>query len=267
MAEKPPEVGIETEEDVKKLGDKTTKDIEQRAEDFTTSGKERFEGVNENIGLESEAVEEIKETTGVESELQTIQKEVQELTSETQEEIKEVTGEKPVEIEKRSEIEERIENAEEDLNTLTSTRNEIAKTEIKEPISDEEKAKQKEALRKKYKEELEKIPKLGKKLERDENDQLDLDQDISWENLALVRATDYIPKIENHELKVLTPWEATKGTEKEIPRITTHWCMNHKVESHIEGNWDDKPYLIISPGEGTIEKNGKPENLYAVDTF
>lgn len=97
VAEKPPEVKIETEKEVKELGDKTIEDTEKGAEEIITSGKEMFEGTNENIGLDSETVQEVKTETGVESELQTVQNEIQELTLETQDEIKEVLGEKPVE--------------------------------------------------------------------------------------------------------------------------------------------------------------------------
>lgn len=93
------------------------------------------------------------------------------------------------------------------------------------------------------------------------------DQDISWENLCFVKAGNFLPKIEQGALKIPTAYEATKDTDNEAVRLTTHWTTNHIVQSHEFGNWKESPYLIIVPGEGMKEKNGNPLNLYAIDTF
>lgn len=52
-----------------------------------------------------------------------------------------------------------------------------------------------------------------------------------------------------------------------FPRSTMHFSLNHAVESHIMGNFNDCPVTVVSPLEGLLELNGTPAVLYGVDTY
>lgn len=125
-----------------------------------------------------------------------------------------------------------------------------------------------EILKEKYKEVLEKNPRLGKEISLDKSRhpeagrEYDANQEISWDNIVFIRAEDKFPVQKEDELRISTPYET-----EEAPRMTSHWCLNHKVVSHLYGNWEGSPYTIISPGKKMISKNGNPENLNGVDTY
>lgn len=95
-------------------------------------------------------------------------------------------------------------------------------------------------------------------------------QDVELDNIVFIRTTDYCPVERGGKLVVETPYEATKNEEDEDKvalRLTTHWTTNHKVSSHMMGNWEGSPYTILSPGKKMVEANGIPLNLYPIDTF
>jgi hypothetical protein len=104
-------------------------------------------------------------------------------------------------------------------------------------------------------------------------DEIDREQEISWDNLVFVRTTDVAPKNKNGRLVIETPYSGTKNRPlSEVDqRTTTHWAINHHVRA-TAGGWrregsEELPYIIIAPAKGMIELNAKPRNFADVDTF
>ncbi|MBN1168642.1 hypothetical protein JXA63_02010 [Candidatus Woesebacteria bacterium] len=90
---------------------------------------------------------------------------------------------------------------------------------------------------------------------------------LDWDNICFVRAL-VNPKNQlinkNRKLVSQTAIDSSKG---EIPRITQHWTINHFVTQHYSNSWVESGAVLLCPGKNLVESNGKPESLYAVDTF
>lgn len=257
VVEKPPEVRIETEEDVKELGHKTIEDTEKGTEEVITQENETLESAIKNIGADPNLVEQVKAATGLMPEFTKNQEEIMEHKENAVGAIKEVLGEKVVEELDFQKIQSRADQEIKDRLPQEENR-EIT------PEPEEKKAERMRRIRERLKEDLEKIPRFGKELEKDPDGVLDKTQKISPDNLAFIHATDYSPKIENGEPRIPTLFDNTNGDSL---RTTTHFTVNHRVESHDWGNWDNKPYQIIMPGREMLEKNKDPATLNPVDTY
>lgn len=141
-------------------------------------------------------------------------------------------------------------------------------------LDQEEALKRREAIRERYADVLEQIRPVGKKLEgreatdfktREKIISVEEDQEISYANLVFVRACDSLPNWdERSDLKILNSEEES---QRKYPRETIHFTLNHRVNSHGWGSWENRPYQLIVPGDAMVEKNGDPTNLYAIDTF
>lgn len=88
---------------------------------------------------------------------------------------------------------------------------------------------------------------------------------VNFDAICLVHTTSYMPKkdAEKH-LYIENTSYATGGL---IPRATVHFSLNHIVESHIEGNWDNTPYVILVPFNSMVKENGNPLEFSTVDTY
>ena len=84
-------------------------------------------------------------------------------------------------------------------------------------------------------------------------------------NWCIVHATQYMP-LKHKDGSMYIPSTAM-ATNFEIPRSTVHTTFNHVVKSHIMGSWDDTPIVILAPYTDVVEKNGKPTQIAAVDTY
>ncbi|MBP8591059.1 hypothetical protein KBI33_01160 [Candidatus Shapirobacteria bacterium] len=85
------------------------------------------------------------------------------------------------------------------------------------------------------------------------------------QDLCVVHATRYEPEsTEDGEFLVKTTFDATGG---KVLRNTVHTALNHKVAGHMYGSWADAGYVVISPFESMIRKNGVPTVLNTVDTY
>lgn len=82
--------------------------------------------------------------------------------------------------------------------------------------------------------------------------------------LITVRVMKHKPISSGQEFSLETPFDATNG---EIVRTSTHFSLNHKVSSHMYGDWSDAPFILLTPLTVMIEANGQPENLNTVDTW
>jgi len=99
---------------------------------------------------------------------------------------------------------------------------------------------------------------------------VDKNQEITWDNLVFIRATNHLPKINKDGNLILeTPYSGTK--EKNVdeidPRMTVSWSINHHVRPHGDWKREKLPYIIISPAKELVENNGKPDNFADVDSY
>ena len=88
---------------------------------------------------------------------------------------------------------------------------------------------------------------------------------INIDKICLVHATRFYPK--KNKKGGYTIETTAHATDYIQPRATVHFTCNHIVESHLYGNWDDAPYVVIAPLSDIIALNGKPRRFSAVDTF
>lgn len=91
---------------------------------------------------------------------------------------------------------------------------------------------------------------------------------VEQEHLIAVHTTPTMPQLdESTGTRRLFPTASYGEAGDKIPRNTLHFSLNHPVESHIEGNFNNRPYTVITPMAETLEANGRPTVLNGVDTF
>lgn len=83
-------------------------------------------------------------------------------------------------------------------------------------------------------------------------------------DLVGVHATKYRPRETNDGFEIPTTGEATNWT---YLRNTCHISLNHKVRSHLGGNWNLTPFTIIAPFELMLQANGNPTAIDELDTW
>ncbi len=92
------------------------------------------------------------------------------------------------------------------------------------------------------------------------------------DGLVLVHATKYPPTVTDKGVE-LRPTEDFGLTDNEgntvnYPRSSIHFTLNHMVQSHYGGSWEESPYLIVTPLRGVLEHNpGSLDNFNSVDTY
>ncbi len=84
-------------------------------------------------------------------------------------------------------------------------------------------------------------------------------------NWVCVHATRYMPP-RNPDGMMFIPTTAMV-TNYAIPRTTIHVTLNHVVESHNAGAWEDCPYVIFAPYTEIVEKNVNPSCVSLFDTY
>ena len=84
------------------------------------------------------------------------------------------------------------------------------------------------------------------------------------EKLALVHVTNYMPQKKDGHYEIESTAEATDYL---FPRNTIHFTIGHHVDSHANGNWDDKAIMIVTSLKDTIDANGIPLGMSSFDTF
>jgi len=83
--------------------------------------------------------------------------------------------------------------------------------------------------------------------------------------LVTVHATRYKPETDDEgNLLVQTTFDASDG---KVLRNSVHTALNHKVAGHMYGSWGDTGYVLISPFNAMVERNGLPRTLNTVDTY
>lgn len=87
----------------------------------------------------------------------------------------------------------------------------------------------------------------------------------NMKNWLCVHATSYMPhRNENGELYIPTTGMATGY---KYARATVHFTLNQIVSSHLGGNWDGQPVVVLAPYNDVVEKNGNPQMVATEDTF
>ena len=93
------------------------------------------------------------------------------------------------------------------------------------------------------------------------------DKEISLQQIAFVRAVNELEGVNiNEDGEIILPSLASR-TKGKVPRLTTHTAINHLVGAHAFGSWFTPEVTVIMPGESTIKKNGKPQNIRHADSF
>ncbi|MBO5833947.1 MAG: hypothetical protein J6R22_03265 [Alphaproteobacteria bacterium] len=84
-------------------------------------------------------------------------------------------------------------------------------------------------------------------------------------NWLCVHATNYMPQ-QNATGDYFIQTTAM-ATNNEIARATIHVTLNQIVYSHMSGNWDSAPFVILAPYNDVVEINGKPSMVASEDTY
>lgn len=80
-----------------------------------------------------------------------------------------------------------------------------------------------------------------------------------------VHTTRYEPKRnEDGNLYIET---TAMATDNELPRASVHVTLNQVVSSHMGGNWDDAPIVVLAPYNDVVSKNGNPLEVSTEDTW
>jgi hypothetical protein len=94
------------------------------------------------------------------------------------------------------------------------------------------------------------------------------------EGLVLVRTTNNEPVIDKDGTVSMQPASeyskaihGISGGNAYVPRQTTHFSLNHHVQSHVLGNFEDRGYTVVAPLTKALEANGRPAVLFGVDTY
>jgi len=86
---------------------------------------------------------------------------------------------------------------------------------------------------------------------------------IDPERLVLVHATSFEPQRgTDGSVELRTRFDTTG-----YARASLHFTLNHRVVSHMYGQWDGSGYVVVAPYAGAQGRNGDPANLLGVDTW
>lgn len=88
-------------------------------------------------------------------------------------------------------------------------------------------------------------------------------QPLKPEQIVCVHSTRYEPVRDESGRVVLHDTFDHTG----YPRASLHFTLNHKVESHMMGDWSENRYTILAPLPQMIDTNGLPRTMYGVDTW
>ena len=84
-------------------------------------------------------------------------------------------------------------------------------------------------------------------------------------NWLCVHATNYMPR-RNQDGQLYIPTTGM-ATGYKYARATVHFTLNQIVSSHMMGNWDAQPVVVLAPYNDVVKKNGDPQMVATEDTF
>ena len=94
---------------------------------------------------------------------------------------------------------------------------------------------------------------------------LEGEKSLAISELMCVHATHFRPET-REDGTVLIP-SAASASDYKSARSSVHVALNHRVSSHVFGQWNDCPYVVVAPLEGVIAESGNPYMLNTVDTW
>lgn len=98
---------------------------------------------------------------------------------------------------------------------------------------------------------------------KDKKAKVDYMSDVK--NWVCVHATKYEPKVNlNGERYIETTGMAT---DYKLPRASVHVTLNQVVTSHMAGNWDKTPFVVLAPYNELVSKNVNPQSVSVDDTW
>ena len=98
---------------------------------------------------------------------------------------------------------------------------------------------------------------------KDKKAKVDYMSDVK--NWVCVHATKYEPKVNlNGERYIETTGMAT---DYKLPRASVHVTLNQVVVSHMAGNWDKTPFVVLAPYNELVSKNVNPQSVSVNDTW
>lgn len=102
-----------------------------------------------------------------------------------------------------------------------------------------------------------------------EKARLDMEQKKKYvsnmSNWICVHATNYMPQ-QNARGNYFIQTTAM-ATDNDIARASVHVTLNQIVHSHMAGNWDSVPFIILAPYNDVVEMNGNPSMVASEDTY
>lgn len=93
-------------------------------------------------------------------------------------------------------------------------------------------------------------------------EQLEAVEAFRPEDLVVVHATNYAPEASEDGFTVQTTHDG-----RGFPRPTIHTAINHKVESHVFGSWDNKDHVLIAGFDKMLDVDGSPNSINGADTW
>lgn len=98
---------------------------------------------------------------------------------------------------------------------------------------------------------------------KDKKAKVDYMSDVK--NWVCVHVTKYEPKVNlNGERYIETTGMAT---DYKLPRASVHVTLNQVVTSHMAGNWDKTPFVVLAPYNELVSKNVNPQSVSVDDTW
>ncbi len=88
---------------------------------------------------------------------------------------------------------------------------------------------------------------------------------INFSKIGLAHATSYLPQKDEDGCYELEALANANGLF--YPRNTLHFAVGHHVVSHMDGGWDDSPYVLVTGLKDLSKKHTLPWGLSLVDTF
>ena len=84
-------------------------------------------------------------------------------------------------------------------------------------------------------------------------------------NWLAVHCTKYMPRrLPDGRLAVPT---TAMATNFDLPRATVHVTLNHPVQGHSGGSWNDMQFVILAPYSDLVQANGNPLQVSLFDTY
>lgn len=87
----------------------------------------------------------------------------------------------------------------------------------------------------------------------------------NMDNWVCVHVTKYEPKLDDKGQPFIQT--TAMATDNTLPRASVHVTLNKVVSSHMGGNWDAAPIVVLAPYRDIVRENGNPQEISVDDTY